>query len=92
MMCPLARPSCVKPGEKIPLDGVVLTGEYHPEYRSPDRREPARAPCSPGDEVISGCVNADGVLRIRTTKIYGESTVAKILDLVENSSLKKAPG
>ena len=45
----------------------------------------------PGDEVISGCVNADSVLRVRTTKIYGESTVAKILDLVENSSLKKSP-
>ena len=45
----------------------------------------------PGDEVISGCVNADGVLRVRTTKIYDESTVAKILDLVENSSLKKSP-
>ena len=45
----------------------------------------------PGDEVISGCVNSDGVLRITTSKLYGESTVAKILDLVENSSLKKAP-
>ena len=69
----------VKPGEKIPLDGVVLTGESRPRT------------VRPGDEVISGCVNADAVLRIRTTKLYGESTVAKILDLVENSSLKKAP-
>ena len=60
-------------------NGFALTGESRPRT------------VRPGDEVISGCVNADGVLRIRTTKIYGESTVAKILDLVENSSLKKAP-
>ena len=76
---PVGATIVVKPGEKIPLDGVVLTGESRPRT------------VRPGDEVISGCVNADGVLRIRTTKIYGESTVAKILDLVENSSLKKAP-
>ena len=76
---PIGATIVVKPGEKIPLDGVVLTGESRPRT------------VRPGDEVISGCVNADGVLRIRTTKIYGESTVAKILDLVENSSLKKAP-
>ena len=76
---PIGATIIVKPGEKIPLDGVVLTGESRPRT------------VRPGDEVISGCVNADGVLRIRTTKIYGESTVAKILDLVENSSLKKAP-
>ncbi len=79
----------VQPGEKIPIDGVVtegkttlntsaLTGESLP-------REVA-----PGDEVISGCINMMGVLKIRTTKEFGESTVSKILDLVENSSSKKS--
>ena len=79
----------VQPGEKIPIDGVVtegkttlntsaLTGESLP-------REAA-----PGDEVISGCINMTGVLKIRTTKEFGESTVSKILDLVENSSSKKS--
>lgn len=79
----------VQPGEKIPIDGIVaegasslntsaLTGESLP-------REAAE-----GDEVISGCVNMSGVLRIRTTKEFGESTVSKILDLVENSSMKKS--
>lgn len=79
----------VQPGEKVPLDGVIeegsstlntsaLTGESLP-------RE-----ATIGDEVISGCVNLSGVLRIRTTKEFGESTVSKILDLVENSSMKKS--
>ena len=79
----------VQPGEKIPIDGVVtegkttlntsaLTGESLP-------REAA-----PGDEVISGCINMTGVLKIRTTKEFGESTVSKILELVENSSSKKS--
>lgn len=79
----------VQPGEKVPIDGVIvegastlntsaLTGESLP-------REVAE-----GDEVISGCVNMSGVLRMRTTKEFGESTVSKILDLVENSSMKKS--
>ncbi len=79
----------VQPGEKIPIDGVVeegkatlntsaLTGESLP-------REVAA-----GDEVISGCIDMTGVLRIRTTREFGESTVSKILDLVENSSSKKS--
>ena len=79
----------VRPGEKIPIDGVVeegtssldtvaLTGESVP-------RE-----AKPGDAVISGCINMTGVLRVRTTKEFGESTVSKILELVENSSMKKA--
>lgn len=80
----------VQPGEKIPLDGVVLTGESTLNTAALTGESRPRTVC-PGDEVISGCVNADAVLRIRTTKLYGESTVAKILDLVENSSLKKAP-
>ncbi|MBP5162887.1 MAG: cadmium-translocating P-type ATPase [Spirochaetales bacterium] len=79
----------VQPGEKVPIDGVVvdgssslntaaLTGESVPR----DVRE--------GDEIISGCINLTGVLRIRTTKAFGESTVSKILELVENASSRKS--
>ncbi len=79
----------VKPGERIPLDGVVvegisqldtaaLTGESMPRH------------VDAGAEVISGCVNMTGVLRVKTTKPYGESTVARILELVENAAEKKA--
>lgn len=79
----------VQPGEKVPLDGVVesgnaslntsaLTGESLPR----DVKE--------GDEIISGCINLNGVLKIRTTKEFGESTVSKILDLVENASSRKS--
>ena len=79
----------VQPGERVPIDGVIvegtsalntaaLTGESLP-------RDVQR-----GDEVISGCVNMSGLLKVRTTKEFGESTVSKILDLVENSSMKKA--
>lgn len=79
----------VKPGEKIPIDGIIvegnaslntsaLTGESVPR----DAKE--------GDEVISGCINMSGVLKIKTTREFGESTVSKILDLVENSSSKKS--
>ena len=79
----------VQPGEKVPIDGIIeegnttlntsaLTGESLPRQ--------AKA----GDEVISGCINMSGVLKIRTTKEFGESTVSKILDLVENASSKKS--
>ena len=79
----------VQPGEKIPIDGVIeegnttlntsaLTGESVPR----DARE--------GDEVISGCINMSGLIKVKTTKEFGESTVSKILDLVENSSSKKS--
>lgn len=79
----------VQPGEKVPIDGIVvegisslntsaLTGESVPRQVSPD------------DEIISGCINMTGVLKIQTTKEFGESTVSKILDLVENASSKKS--
>jgi P-type E1-E2 ATPase len=79
----------VRPGEKVPIDGVVvegtstlntsaLTGESVPREITVDQ------------DVISGCVNLTGLLKIRTTKEFGESTVSKILDLVENSSMKKS--
>ena len=78
----------VQPGEKVPIDGVIvegtstlntsaLTGESLPR----DAKE--------GDEIVSGCINMTGVLKIRTTKEFGESTVSKILDLVENASSRK---
>ena len=79
----------VKPGERVPIDGVVtdgasqlntaaLTGESVPRH------------VEPGSEVISGCINMTGLLRVRTTKPFGESTVSRILELVENASEKKA--
>lgn len=85
----VGRVILVQPGEKIPIDGVVeegastlntsaLTGESLPRS------------VKAGDEVVSGCVNMTGVLRIRTTKAFGESTVSKILDLVENASSRKS--
>lgn len=79
----------VRPGEKIPIDGKVLSGESTLNTAALTGESRPRSVRS-GDEVISGCVNEDGLLRIATTRLYGESTVAKILDLVENSSLKKA--
>ena len=79
----------VRPGEKVPIDGRVLSGESSLNTAALTGESRPRT-VRPGDEVISGCVNGDGLLRIETTKPYGESTVAKILELVENSSLKKA--
>ena len=86
---PVGSMIVVQPGEKVPLDGVIvegtaslntsaLTGESLPR----DVKE--------GDEIISGCINMSGVLKIRTTKAFGESTVSKILDLVENASSRKS--
>ena len=79
----------VASGEKIPIDGVVIDGETMVDTSSLTGES---VPCEikEGDEVISGCINLSGVIRIQTTKEFGESTVSKILDLVENSSSKKA--
>ena len=79
----------VQPGERIPIDGVVTEGEAAVNTSALTGESLPRQ-VKAGDEVLSGCVNLSGLLHIRTTKEFGDSTVAKILDLVENSSMKKA--
>ena len=79
----------VQPGEKVPIDGVVVEGSSALNTSALTGESIPRE-VETGDEVISGCVNLSGLLRIRTTKPFGESTVSKILELVENSSMKKA--
>ena len=79
----------VRPGEKVPLDGQVLSGASSLDTAALTGESVPRE-AAEGDSVISGCINLTGLLRIRVTKPYAESTVAKILDLVENSSSKKA--
>ena len=79
----------IKAGEKIPLDGVVLQGSSSVDTAALTGESLPRN-VQPGDDVISGCINQTGLLKVQVTKIFGESTVAKILDLVENSSSKKA--
>ena len=79
----------VQPGERIPIDGVVTEGEATVNTSALTGESLPRQ-VKTGDEVLSGCVNLSGLLHIRTTKEFGDSTVAKILDLVENSSMKKA--
>lgn len=79
----------VKPGERVPLDGVVLEGRSTLDTAALTGESLPR-PVREGDDVISGCVNQSGLLRVRVTRAFGESTVAKILDLVENASSKKA--
>ena len=86
---PVGAVIVVRPGEKIPLDGTVLEGESTLNTAALTGESRPRA-ARPGEAVISGSVNGDGVLRVQVTKAYGQSTVARILDLVENSSLKKA--
>ncbi|WP_022759886.1 heavy metal translocating P-type ATPase [Butyrivibrio sp. AD3002] len=79
----------IKPGEKIPIDGVVTEGESFVDTSAITGESVPRR-VSEGEEVISGCVNKDSVLKIRTTKNYEDSTVSKILELVENASNKKS--
>lgn len=79
----------VKPGERVPLDGVVLEGNSALNTAALTGESLPRD-VTVGDDVVSGCVNQGGLLRVRASKPYGESTVAKILDLVENASAKKA--
>ena len=79
----------VKPGERIPLDGVVLEGEGSVDTSALTGESLPRA-VRPGDDVVSGCINQSGVLKVRVTKPFGESTVTRILELVENSASKKA--
>lgn len=79
----------VSPGEKIPIDGEVVDGQASLNTSALTGESMPRE-VSVGDMVISGCVNQSGVLKIRTTKEFGESTVSKILELVENSSMKKS--
>ena len=79
----------VNPGEKVPIDGVIIDGSTSLNTSAlTGESVPRDAAC--GDEVISGCINLTGTIHIRTTKEFGDSTVSKILDLVENSSLKKS--
>ena len=79
----------VRPGEKIPIDGVVVEGRAALDTGALTGESLPRE-VSEGDEVISGCVSMDGLLRIRTTRVFGESTVSKILELVENASSRKS--
>lgn len=79
----------VKPGERVPLDGVIISGKSALDTAALTGESLPRD-VEAGDDVISGCVNIGGVLEIRVTKEFGQSTVSKILDLVENSSSKKA--
>ncbi len=79
----------VKAGEKVPLDGVVLEG-FSSLNTSALTGESLPRDVQPGDAVISGCINQSGLLRVQVSRAFGESTVSKILDLVENSSSKKA--
>lgn len=85
---PIGSTIVVKPGERIPLDGTILKGSSALDTSALTGESMPRE-AEPGMEVISGCINQTGILTIQTTKEFGESTVAKILDLVENASDKK---
>ncbi len=80
---------CVYPGEKIPIDGVVTKGESVLDTSALTGESVPRSVC-PGDDVISGCINQSGVIYVRTTKEFGQSTVSKVLELVENASSRKS--
>ncbi len=79
----------IKPGERIPLDGVVLEGESYADTSALTGESVPRH-VTAGDEIISGCVNGKGTLKVKTSKEYDDSTVTKVLELVENASSKKA--
>ncbi len=79
----------VQPGEKVPLDGIILEGTSTLNT-SALTGESLPRDIAPGEEIISGCINLTGLLKIRTTKEFGESTVSKILDLVENATSRKS--
>ena len=79
----------IKPGERVPLDGIVLEGESAVNTAALTGESVPRT-LRPGDDVISGCVNMSGALRVKVTKAYEDSTVARILDLVENATARKA--
>ncbi len=79
----------IQPGEKVPIDGVIEEGEASLNTSALTGESLPRQVCK-GDEVVSGSVNMSGLLKVRTTKAFGESTVSKILELVENSSMKKS--
>ena len=79
----------VNPGEKIPIDGIVTSGDTSLNTSALTGESLPRN-IKTGDEVISGCINMTGVIKVKTTKEFGDSTVSKILDLVENSSMKKS--
>ena len=79
----------IKPGERVPLDGVVIEGESLIDTAALTGESVPRS-AMPGSELISGCVNGSGTLRVRTTKAYADATVTRILELVENASSRKA--
>lgn len=79
----------VNPGEKVPIDGIIISGDSTLNTSALTGESVPRS-VKVGDEIISGCINLTGVLKIKTTKEFGDSTVSKILDLVENSSMKKS--
>ena len=79
----------VQPGEKVPIDGVIVEGDSTLNT-SALTGESLPRDAKPGDDIISGCINMTGVLRVRTTREFGESTVSRILDLVENASSRKS--
>ena len=79
----------IKPGEKVPLDGVILEGKSSLDTKALTGESLPKS-VTEGEEILSGCINLNGVLRVEVTKEYGQSTVSKILDLVENASSKKS--
>lgn len=79
----------VNPGEKVPIDGIIISGDSTLNTSALTGESVPRS-VKVGDEIISGCINLTGLLKIKTTKEFGNSTVSKILDLVENSSMKKS--